>query len=142
MEHQAINWIQIPATSLHRAAEFYKNTFGFEFSFEDLNGIHHALFLADRDGKRPVNGAIIEIDGQKELGQGPVLFFDATGNFDILLGKIESNGGTVLKGKTLIKKALADERNLIPNTYIDDQPGYFAHWLDSEGNRMGLYGSY
>lgn len=142
MEHRAINWIQIPATSLHRAVEFYKETFDFTFEFEELNGIHHALFSKGEYGDRPLNGAIIELKEGQTIGIGPILFFDATGKFDEILSRIEENGGMVIQEKTLIKKKIGPDKNLIPNTHIDDQPGYYAHWKDSEGNRMGLYGSY
>lgn len=142
MEHAAVNWIQIPATNLDRAVKFYTNTFGFEFEIEVLNDIDHALFRPDKYNKQPVNGAIIQAKDDVEIGLGPILFFDATGKFDVLLHNIEEFGGKVIVGKTLIKKQLEEGRNLIPNTYIDQQPGYFAHFYDSEGNRLGLYGSH
>lgn len=140
MEHSALVWLQIPAGNLQRAAEFYTNVFGFEFFFESLNNIPHAVFQADAKGRRPVNGAIVEL---KEFtrGQSCVLFFDATGKFEFLTQNIEQHGGTILVKKTLITKKIDATSGYIPNTYIDDKPGYFAHFLDSEGNKMGLYGS-
>ncbi len=142
MKHSDISWIQIPAKDLARAAKFYSGAFGYEFFFETLNNIPHAIFKEDSTGRKPVNGAIIEIADGDTAGHGPVLFFEATGNFEEILEGITEHEGTILHSKTLIKKKLDDGFSEIPNTYIDSQPGYFAHFIDSEGNRMGLYGQY
>lgn len=140
MEHTALVWLHIPAENLQRAADFYTNVFGYEFFFEQLNGVPHAMFKPDSKGRKPINGAIVEV---KEFTRGNscVLFFDATGKFEFLAENIEKFGGTVLIKKTLITKKIDEKSGYIPNTYIDDKPGYFMHFLDSEGNKMGLYGS-
>lgn len=141
MEHSLINWIQIPCENLERAAHFYTKTFEVDFFFETLNDIPHAVFKENVKGHRPVNGALIEVKDKSRLGQGTILFFDATGRFEYILEKIKENGGEVLVQKTLIRKNLGGGSSSIPNTYIDNKPGYFAHFIDSEGNRMGLYGT-
>lgn len=139
MENSIIKWIQIPSTNLKRAASFYENVFGATFFFETLNGIPHAVFTKEKNKKKLLNGAIIEV--KETLGIGVVLFFDATGDFETILDLIKENGGKVTIEKTLITKKENENTSLIPNTYIDDKPGYFAHFIDSEGNKMGLYGS-
>jgi predicted enzyme related to lactoylglutathione lyase len=141
MNHSSLVWIQIPTENIKRAAEFYSNVFGFGFFFEELNNIPHAVFQPDTKGNRPVNGALIEVKKKAGEEQGCVLFFDATGKFEFLIESIERNGGKMLVPKTLIKKKIDEKSGYIPNTYIDDKPGYFAHFIDSEGNKMGLYGS-
>ena len=72
---------------------------------------------------------------------GPVLFFDATGDFETIIELIKENGGEVTHAKTLIVTKENNSSYTIPNTYIDNKPGYYAHFTDSEGNRMGLYGT-
>lgn len=140
MEHSALVWLQIPAENLQRAADFYTKVFGFGFFFETLNNIPHAVFKPDAKGRKPVNGALIEV---KEFTRGNscVLFFEATGRFEFFAESIEQCGGKILVKKTLITKKIDATSGYIPNTYIDDKPGYFAHFLDSEGNKMGLYGT-
>jgi predicted enzyme related to lactoylglutathione lyase len=54
---------------------------------------------------------------------------------------IKENGGEITRAKTLIVSKESEDSYTIPNTHIDNKPGYFAHFKDSEGNRMGLYGS-
>ena len=141
MQHSALLWVQIPADNLQRAASFYTKVFGFEFFFETLNNIPHAIFKKDSYGNRPVNGALVEMQNRSTESNGTVLFFDATGRFEFITQSIEENGGKILKAKTLITKKIEATSSIIPDTYIDDKPGYFVHFLDSEGNKMGLYGS-
>ena len=139
MENSTIKWIQIPSNNIKRAAAFYENVFGAAFFFEKLNGIPHAVFTKGNNNKKILNGAIIEVS--HAFSPGVVLFFDATGDFETIIDLIKENGGKIVVEKTLITKKESDNTSLIPNTYIDNKPGYFAHFLDSEGNKMGLYGS-
>ena len=139
MDHSIISWIQIPAKNLVRSSNFYETVFDACFFFEELNGIPHAVFQKNKKGKKLLNGTIIETSDP--IGLGAILFFEATGNFEMIMQLIVENGGKILTPKTLITKKEGDNQSLIPNTYIDNKPGYFAHFLDSEGNKMGLYGS-
>ena len=141
MNHDIIPWIQIPTIDLKRASTFYKNVFNIETFFENLNGIPHAVFVENHRGVKPINGALIEVTAGEKLGRGPVLFFEATGQFAIILELIEANGGEILIPKTLIKRKTSEGFSDIPDTYVDNRPGYYARFKDSEGNLMGLYGS-
>jgi len=141
MNHPALVWIQIPAENIERAAQFYTSVFGYQFFFENLNNIPHAVFKQDAKGQRPVNGALVEVKNKPADLQGCVLFFEATGRFELIMENIESSGGKILVKKTLITKKIDATSGMIPDTYIDGKPGYFVHFLDSEGNKMGLYGS-
>ena len=141
MEHSIISWIQIPSKNIVRAAKFYQEVFGATFFFEELNGIPHAVFKEDENGHKLLNGAIVEVDYNKDLGMGCCLFFDATGNFEMIIELIKKHGGEIISPKTLITRKESDNKSVIPNTYIDNKPGYYAHFYDSEGNKMGLYGT-
>ncbi|PCJ27675.1 MAG: hypothetical protein COA97_03390 [Flavobacteriales bacterium] len=141
MRHPAIQWIQIPAKNLNRAASFYENVFDASFFFEKLNEIPHAIFKENKGKEEFVHGAIIEIKNWKNIGCGPVLFFDATGDFETIMDLIKENGGEITHEKTLIRSKESGSSFTIPNTYIDNKPGYYAHFRDSEGNKMGLYGT-
>ena len=141
MEHSAIQWIQIPSSDLKRASSFYEDIFDASFFFEELNGIPHAVFKSNKGQKEIIHGAIIEIKDYKPAGIGPVLFFDATGDFETIMDLIVEKGGKIIKEKTLITNKESNDSFTIPNTYIDNNPGYYAHFLDSEGNKMGLYGT-
>ncbi len=69
-----------------------------------------------------VTGVIIQADGYKPSADGVTMYLNAGENLQIVLDKVEKNGGQTLVGKT----AHADES------------GYFAIFLDSEGNKMAL----
>jgi uncharacterized protein len=141
MEHSSIPWIQIPSKNLSRATTFYETIFDASFFFENLNEIPHAIFQKNKEGKELIHGAIIELKENENIGIGTILFFDATGNFETILELIVEQGGEIVKEKTLITKKEDVSSFVIPNTYIDNKPGYYARFLDSEGNRMGLYGT-
>ena len=136
-----ISWVQIPVKDLKRAARFYEEVFGASFFFETLNGKPHAVFTEDTYGRKALNGALVEFSDM-EIGFGPRLFFDATRRFDPILDKVLIYGGQIKTPKTLIKMKKEGALAEIPRTYIDDETGYFAHFIDCEGNNMGLYGSY
>ena len=140
MEHSALVWIQIPSKRLDRAVKFYENVFDASFLLEKLNDIPHAVFKKGKIGNKLINGAIIEVK-EENSAIGPVLYFNATGNFENIVELIEENQGVILRNKTLITSREENDTFIIPNTYIDEKPGYYAHFLDSEGNKMGLYGS-
>lgn len=141
MNHPLLPWIQIPVQDLKRAADFYAGVFDVAFFFEELNGMPHAVFAKNHKGERPINGALVQLPEERQFGRGPVLFFEASGRFENALEAIVTLGGKVRTAKTIIKKR-EEGRTAIPNTYINDQPGYYAHFEDTEGNRMGLYGAH
>lgn len=139
MEQTLISWIQIPVKNLARAAKFYENVFEANFFFEELNGMPHAVFKEGENGRKLLNGALIETS--ENIGVGPKLFFDATGNFEMIMDQIKTSGGKIVIPKTLITFKENENELIIPNTYIDNKPGYYAHFKDCEGNNMGLYGT-
>lgn len=141
MAHLKLPWIQIPVKDLHRASLFYRNVFDYHFTYDDLNNIPHAIFKEDGDGAAPVKGALVEVEEHHNLGLGPILFFDCTDKFDEVLAAIPKHGGEVVREKTQIMEQVGNTRIPASETFIEDAPGFFAHFLDSEGNRMGLYGS-
>jgi predicted enzyme related to lactoylglutathione lyase len=141
MEHSLISWIQIPVIDFNRGVKFYKHVFDADFLFEELNGIPHAIFKKNANGRSVINGALVKFADVEKLGPGPRLFFEATGKFEEIIERIEAYGGEVVVQKTLIKHPVDGTTNRIPKTYIDDKEGYYAHFYDSEGNRFGLYGA-
>lgn len=77
-----------------------------------------------------------------EIKNGVILFFDGYPSMGEIEAKIVANGGQILISKTLIKDFNADGSSVIPKNFIDgSSSAYFAYFLDTEGNKMGLYGS-
>ncbi|MBL4593612.1 MAG: hypothetical protein JKX68_07345 [Flavobacteriales bacterium] len=135
---QKIRWFEIPASDFYRATVFYHKVFGVKINELELNGVKHGIF---EFGNGQISGAIIENDGS-EIKAGVVLFFDGYPSISELETKIVDNGGQILVSKTLIKNEIEDGSSVLPENFIDgSRLGYFAYFLDTEGNKMGLYGS-
>lgn len=133
---QQIVWFEIPALNYFRATKFYNKVFDFPIIEMNFNGIRHGIFNF-KDGQ--TTGAIVE-NNESGIKGGTVLFFDGNPSISDLEKKIIANGGQILVSKTLIKNQTSKESSVIPNNFIDGKNiGYFVYFLDTEGNKMGLY---
>jgi hypothetical protein len=121
--------------------KFYVQVFRhIRFELKVFNGISHAVF-------RPLNeqmqfsmtGALVEDKELKAVHQGTVLYFSISEGMSSVLERVQLCGGTVVQGKRLIRNEMEDGRYLIPKTLIDGNVGYYAHFCDTEGNRIGIY---
>ncbi|MCG8308328.1 MAG: VOC family protein [Cytophagales bacterium] len=115
---KTISWVEIPATDFERAVRFYNNVF--EMQLESLDFGHEKMACFPND-----EGAISWAPGFKPSKDGVLLSLNTGDLLDEILNRIPKNGGRVIQSKTKIE---AEGR------------GYFATFIDSEGNRMGLYG--
>lgn len=135
---QFIRWFEIPANDFNRATQFYTNVFGIKLNMVELNGVKHGIFQLN-EGQ--VTGAVVDY-GNAVLKPGVVLFFDGDPSISDLEKKIIEYGGQILVSKTLIKNKTAEGQYIIPKNFIDGSNlGYFAYFLDTEGNKMGLFGN-
>lgn len=135
---QLIRWFEIPANDFQRAVNFYTKVFGLQLNHVVLNGINHGIFQLN-EGQ--VTGAIVDY-GADLLKPGVVLFFDGDPSISDLEKRIIEHGGQILVSKTLIKNKTAEGQYIIPKNFIDGSNlAYFAYFLDTEGNKMGLFGN-
>lgn len=112
-----ISWVEIPATNIHRAAEFYSKVLDLEIHVLDFGEEKMACFP---NGE----GAISQSPGFKPSENGVLVSFNAEKGISTVLQIVQENGGRVLRPKTKIE---AEGR------------GYFALIADTEGNQVGLY---
>lgn len=115
-----INWFEIPASDFSRAVNFYRTILDKELSISHLNGSDMAFFS---DEPLEVSGVIIHGEGAEPSAKGILLYINGGDDLSVPLSKIESAGGTII----------------VPKTKISDQLGYYALFLDSEGNRLALH---
>jgi predicted enzyme related to lactoylglutathione lyase len=134
-----IRWFEIPVKDFKRAVKFYSKVLRVDFIFEEFRGIPHAIFKNISDNPFEITGALVEVKDFPENTLGGILFFNADSGMNDILERVEQYGGKVLLKKTLIKNSTEDGRIYIAKTLIDNNTGYFAYFLDSEGNKMGLY---
>jgi hypothetical protein len=114
-----VQWFEIAATDLERAKSFYSRVFGLEFQFIELPDSKMYMFgNPDAEGSA---GALVQSDTNKPSAEGSLLYFSCE-DVDKSAALVEEAGGEIL----------------IPKTDIGEF-GFYAHFLDTEGNRIGLH---
>lgn len=112
-----ISWVEIPSNDFDRAVKFYGKVLKLELKAEDF-GTEKMAYLPSGEG------AVIYEPNYKPSQNGVFVSLKVIDNIDSTLERIVLNGGKILKPKTKIEV---------------EGKGYFAVFLDSEGNRLGLY---
>nr|NQU91622.1 VOC family protein [Bacteroidota bacterium] len=113
-----ISWVEIPATDFKRAVMFYNAILGLDLQEVDCGEEKMACFPTGE-------GAIFFAPDFNPSKDGVIVSLNTENDLDNTIIRIENNGGKIIYPKTKIQ---AEGR------------GYFALFIDSEGNRMGLYG--
>ena len=116
----AITWFEIPAADLARATRFYETVLGVEMKQEEMGPQKMALFPYEAPG---VGGCITAGDGNQPAGHGNLVYLNAGASLKAALGRVERAGGRIS----------------LEQTELPDGMGYFAHVIDTEGNRVGLH---
>lgn len=114
-----ISWVEIPAVDMKRATLFYNNILKLSLEVQDFGAEKMACFPSGE-------GAISQAPDFKPSDNGVLVSLNTENDLDGTLERIVEQGGKVVLGKTKIE---AEGR------------GYFAIFLDCEGNKLGLYGN-
>ncbi len=115
-----ISIFEIPATDIPRAIKFYKEILNIEIEELEFPGMHMGLFpVADQ----LTVGVLIKGEDQIPSANGITIYLNAGKDLQVVLDKITINGGEIK----------------VPKTAHADESGYFAIFIDSEGNRLGLH---
>ncbi len=120
MNH-VINWFEIPVTDMQRATEFYSKMLNVSLAATDFQGTPMVFFPAENGA---VTGALIQEKGAEPGVNGPTIYF---------------NRGKEVAA-TLERAVAAGAKTLVPTTTISEEVGEFAVFIDSEGNKIGLFG--
>lgn len=114
-----ISIFEIPATDISRAIKFYQAILDLKIEKMDIPGMQ--MGVLPYEGQL-VTGVIIQGEGYQPSANGITIYLNAGENLQIILNKVEKNGGKIM----------------VPKTQHADENGYFALFIDSEGNKMGL----
>jgi predicted enzyme related to lactoylglutathione lyase len=114
-----ISLFEIPATDVSRAIAFYQALLDITIEKMDIEGTPIGVFPYE---EHLVHGVIIQADGYKPSSDGVTLYLNAGDALQPVLDRVTKNGGQIL----------------VPKTAHADGSGYFAIFLDTEGNRMAL----
>jgi predicted enzyme related to lactoylglutathione lyase len=115
-----ISIFEIPATDISRAVEFYQEILAIKIEKIDMPGMQMGVFPYEG---QMVTGVIVQGEGFQPSTDGVTIYLNGGDNLQIILDKVEKNGGKIV----------------VPKTLHADESGYFAMFHDTEGNRLGLH---
>ncbi len=113
-------WFEIPSVDFERAVKFYEAVFQVKMRRENIGG-DMAIFPYEETA---VGGAIVSPQlGYSPSATGPAIYLNAGEDLQPMLDRAATSGGKVVTPKTALPPGM----------------GHFAHFQDSEGNRVGLH---
>lgn len=118
-----INWFEIPVTNMSRAVKFYQTLTGKTITPETFGPPGEEMAMLPVDEKEAVTGCLQLSPYSKPSQDGSLLYLNANPGIDAWIGRVEKAGGKILT----------------PRTALPPGMGFFAIFLDCEGNRVGLY---
>lgn len=121
-QSNSLNWFEIPVKDMGRAKHFYQVAFGIHMDEMNLMGMDMAMFPWEPGGGK-ANGALVRSPHHTPSTDGVMIYLNANPDLAPVLNRISGEGGQVIMEKTL----------------IDEQTGYMAFFIDTEGNRIGLH---
>lgn len=121
MNDNIATWFELPVNNMTRAKAFYQSVLQAEFKDEEMSGLQMAIFSAEPGA---VSGMLVLGETYQPSQTGAVVYFNGGEDLTAPLERALQHGGSVVVPKTPIH---------------DGECGYFALFLDCEGNRVGLY---
>jgi hypothetical protein len=119
MKH-SISWFEIPAQQIERATTFYGQILDSNLHTTTIMGMKMAFLPAEENA---VSGALVEGEDYTPATNGALVYLNGGNDLNKIANRIDRAGGKLI----------------IPKTKISDEFGYFAIFIDSEGNRIALH---
>jgi predicted enzyme related to lactoylglutathione lyase len=116
----ALNWFEIPVTDFSRAKSFYETVLDFAIEPMVMGPITMGMLSSDPNA---VGGAIVHGEDGEPSRVGTLVYLNGGDDLAPMLKRVEKAGGSVV----------------VPKTEIGIDFGFFAHFIDTEGNRVGLH---
>jgi hypothetical protein len=121
-KENSINWFEISVTDMARAKRFYQTIFGISMEGDTLMGMEMAYFPYD-PGSGKASGGLVKSDMHKPSGEGVKIYLNGNPDLAPILARVPGAGGKVT----------------MPKTKINDEIGYMAFFVDTEGNTIALH---
>ncbi len=115
-----LSWFEIPVTDFARARAFYEAVLGRAIEPMEMGPVTMG-FLST--APNAVSGAIVLSEGVTPSEHGTVVYLNGGDDLALPLARVEQAGGSIV----------------IPKTEIGNDFGFFAHFVDTEGNKVGLH---
>ena len=116
----ALNWFEIPVTDFARAKTFYETVLGISIEPMAMGPTMMGMLSTDPE---VVGGAIVQGEGGVPSQNGTMVYLNGGDDLGPLLARVAQAGGQVV----------------VPKTEIGSDFGFFAHFVDTEGNKVGLH---
>lgn len=113
-------WFEIPAADFERAVGFYEKVLDIRLRREKFGSADMAVFPGEARG---VGGCVMKGEGYQPAADGCVVYLRSAVDLDRPLSRVAKAGGRVATPKTALPPGM----------------GHFAHFIDSEGNRVGIH---
>ena len=114
-----ISWFEIPAVDFQQAVHFYNSIFGIEMN-QEINDTNAMAFFPVTTG---IGGAVIAGPGSMPSDKGPLIYLNGGHDLNNVLTKVPEAGGRIV----------------MPKTPIGEDAGFFAIFIDSQGNKLALH---
>lgn len=114
-----ISWFEIPAYDFQQAVFFYNHIFSIQM-IQQINAVNAMAFFPVSSG---IGGAVIAGSGSTPSDKGPLIYLNGGNDLNIVLSKVGEAGGRVV----------------MPKTLIGEEDGYFAIFMDNQGNKLALH---
>ncbi len=118
-----ISIVEIPTTDFSRALKFYQTVLSLTIEEMEMDGNKMGV-LPNEEGT--VNVVLVKGNDYKPTTDGAVLYLNAGKDLQPMLEKVKQNGGQVI----------------VPKTEISPEMGFFALFIDTEGNKLGLHSTH
>jgi predicted enzyme related to lactoylglutathione lyase len=118
-EGNAITWFEIPTADIDRATQFYETLLAAKML--PFPGPEPCNMFPSGEGA--VGGCLIQRLQQQPSAQGTMVYLNVDGRLD----------------DTLARAATLHSTILVPKTQIPGGYGFYACFIDSEGNHVGLH---
>ena len=117
-----VSWFEIPATDFQQAVNFYNHIFDIEMT-QNITQVNSMAFFPVTTG---IGGAVIAGPGSIPSDKGPLIYLNGGDDLNDVLNKVEIAGGRII----------------MPKTFISEDAGYFAIFIDSQGNKLALHSNH
>ena len=115
-----IHWIEIPTKDIERATTFYSTVLNIKMKIHAAMGMKTAFF--PHNDPAHSGACLIQGPNYQPSSKGAIIYLNGGEDLQPALDRVEAAGGKIVHPKTSI-----------------GQNGFMAHFLDTEGNKMGLH---
>lgn len=112
-------WFELPAIDFERAVAFYETALKVSLRCEEMLDTKLAIFPHEKPG---IGGCVVFGEAYRPNPDGAVIYLNSPDKLEAVLARIEAAGGKVA----------------CPPVVLPGGIGRYAHFIDSEGNRVGL----